>query len=154
MIPRLQEFFRERLADEGGGDIEHRCHLAAASLLIEIARADFDFDPDEHAAIETLLVDTLDLDPAEIAELVQLAGEESREATSLHQFTRLINENYSVERKRLLMEQLWRVAYADGRIDRYEEQILRRIADLLHLRHREFMKARHAAEEEAGRHSG
>lgn len=154
MLPRLQEFFRERIAVEGGGDIDHRCNLAAAALLIEVARADFDFDDDEQAAIEALLVNTLDLEADEIAELVQLATEESREATSLHQFTRLIHETYSIERKRLLMEQLWRVAYADGRIDRYEEQLLRRIADLLHLRHREFMKARHAAEEEADRNTG
>lgn len=150
MIPRLQEFFRERLAVEEGGDIEHRRNLAAAALLIEIARADFDFDDDEQAAIEALLADTLKIDAGEIAELVQLATEESREATSLHQFTRLINECFTIERKRLLMEQLWRVAYADGRIDSHEEQLLRRIADLLHLRHREFMKARHAAEEGAG----
>lgn len=154
MIPRLQEFFRERLAVEEGGDIEHRRNLAAAALLIEIARADFDFDDDEQAAIEALLADTLEIDAGEIAELVQLATEESREATSLHQFTRLINESFSIERKRLLMEQLWRVAYADGRIDSHEEQLLRRIADLLHLRHREFMKARHAAEEDAGRDAG
>lgn len=155
MLPRLQEFFRERLAvDEGGGDTEHRCNLAAAALLIEIARADFQHDPEEQAAIEVLLADTLDLDAAEIAELVQLATEESREATSLHQFTRLIHENYSLERKRMLMEQLWRVAHADGRVDPYEEQLLRRIADLLHLRHREFMQARHAAEAGGGDQPG
>lgn len=155
MLPRLQEFFRERLAlEESGDDAGHRCNLAAAALLIEIARADFDFDHDEQASIETLLADTLDIEAAEIAELVQMATEESREATSLHQFTRLINENYSIERKRVLMEQLWQVAFADGRIDRYEEQLLRRIADLLHLRHREFMQARHAAEDAAGRETG
>ena len=146
MLPGLQAFFRERIESESAGEVEHRRNLAAAALLIEVARADFEFDADEQRAIETLLADTLGLQSGEIRELVQLATEESREATSLHQFTRLINETHSLEEKRHLMEQLWRVAFADGRIDRYEEQLLRRIADLLHLRHKEFMQAKHAAE--------
>ena len=146
MLARIQSFFREQLApDADGGDPEHRRNLAAAALLIEIARADFQFDDDEQAAIESALRGSLDLDDDEIAELVRLAGEESRDATSLHQFTRLVNETHEIADKCALMEQLWRVAYADGRIDRYEEQILRRIADLLHLRHAEFMQAKHAA---------
>jgi len=146
MLPGLQAFFRERIESESAGGSEHRRNLAAAALLIEIARADFDFDADEQRAIEAVLADTLGLQSEEIRELVQLATEESREATSLHQFTRLVNETHSLEDKRRLMEQLWRVAFADGRIDRYEEQLLRRIADLLHLRHKEFMQAKHAAE--------
>ncbi|MDX1608957.1 MAG: TerB family tellurite resistance protein [Halofilum sp. (in: g-proteobacteria)] len=145
MLPRLQEFFRERLAAEADDDPVHRRNLAAAALLIEIARADFEFDAEEQRAIESLLTDTLELDEEEVAELVRLATEESREATSLHQFTRLINDSHSIAQKQQLMEQLWRVAFADGRIDRYEEQLLRRIADLLHLRHKEFMQAKHAA---------
>lgn len=145
----IQAFFRDRLAPEAGhtGSSGHRLNLATAALLIEIARADSDFDATEQAAIQGLLADALDLSGDEIAELVRLATEESRESTSLHEFTRLINESYSIDDKRRLMEQLWRVAYADGRIDRYEEQLLRRIADLLHIRHSEFMQARHAAGE-------
>ena len=146
MLSRLQTFFRERLAPEVDDDPEHRRHLAAAALLIEIARADFDFGAEEEGEIRAVLRDTLALADAEIEEIVRLATEESREATSLHQFTRLIHESHSIEQKRRLMEDLWRVAYADGRIDKYEEQLLRRIADLLHLRHAEFMKAKHAAE--------
>jgi len=147
MLSRIQEFFSAQLAPDSGGAgaPEHRLNLATAALLIEIARADADFDASEQSRIEHLLADTLDLSRQEIEALVRLATEESREATSLHEFTRLVNEHYSVGEKRRLMEQLWRVAYADGRIDRYEEQLLRRIADLLHIRHSEFMQARHAA---------
>jgi uncharacterized tellurite resistance protein B-like protein len=145
MLGRLQSYFRERLAPGADDDPEHRRNLAAAALLIEVARADFEFDDDEQRAIETLLEQTLDLEPGEIAELVRLAHDESRDATSLHQFTRLVNESHSLDDKKRLMEALWRVAYADGRLDKYEEQLLRRIADLLHLRHAEFMRAKHSA---------
>ncbi|MDZ7748076.1 MAG: TerB family tellurite resistance protein [Halofilum sp. (in: g-proteobacteria)] len=144
MLSRIQDYFRERLAPEADDDPVHRRHLAAGALLIEIARADFEFDEHEQAAIRSVLHDTLALESAEIDELVRLAAEESRDATSLHQFTHLVNESHSLEQKRRLMEDLWRVAYADGRIDKYEEQLLRRIADLIHLRHPEFMKAKHA----------
>ncbi|MDZ7828422.1 MAG: TerB family tellurite resistance protein [Halofilum sp. (in: g-proteobacteria)] len=149
MLPRIQEFFRDRLAPEAehAGSTAHRLNLATAALLIEIARADSDFDASEQSAIESMLVQTLELPAEEIAALVRLATEESRESISLHEFTRLVNEHYSIDEKRRLMEQLWRVAHADGRIDRYEEQLLRRIADLLHIRHSEFMQAKHAAGE-------
>ena len=144
MLGRLRSYFRDHLAPGADEDPAHRRHLAAAALLIEIARADFDFDDQEQSAIRAVLRDTLALGEDEIDEIVELAGAESRDATSLHQFTRLVNETHEIDDKRRLMEDLWRVAYADGRVDKYEEQLLRRIADLLHLRHAEFMQAKHA----------
>ncbi|MEX1081866.1 MAG: TerB family tellurite resistance protein [Halofilum sp. (in: g-proteobacteria)] len=146
MLSRLQTFFRDHLDPDNGDEPTHRRNLAAAALLIEIARADFDYDEAEESAITAVLANTLDLDAGEIAEIVQLAHEESRDATSLHQFTRLVHDTHSLDEKKRLMTALWQVAYADGRIDKYEEQLLRRIAELLHLRHAEFMQAKHAAE--------
>lgn len=148
MISRLQSFFRERLAPDADDDPAHRRNLAAAALLIEVARADFDFDDAEQQTITGVLTATLDLTADEIAQIVDLAQEESREATSLHQFTRLINDSHELEDKKHLMTALWQVAYADGRLDKYEEQLLRRIGELLHLRHPEFIQAKHAAESE------
>jgi len=145
MLDRLQAFFRERLEPGGEADPEHRRNLAAAALLIEVARADFEFDDDEQRTIHQLLEETLTLSSDEVAEIVRLAHEQSREATSLHQFTHLVHETHSLDEKKRLMEALWRVAFADGRLDKYEEQLLRRIADLIHLRHAEFMQAKHAA---------
>ncbi|MGO1233874.1 MAG: TerB family tellurite resistance protein, partial [Marinobacter sp.] len=53
------------------------------------------------------------------------------------------------QQKQMLLTSIWRVALADGRIDKYEEHLIRRMADLLHLNHREFMQARHQAEQDA-----
>lgn len=148
MLSRLQTYFRDRLDPNNGDDPAHRRNLAAAALLIEIARADFEYDETEQAAIVDVLTGTLGLADSEIGEIVQLAEEESRDATSLHQFTRLVNDTHTLDEKKRLMTALWQVAYADGRIDKYEEQLLRRIADLLHLRHPEFIQAKHTAEPE------
>lgn len=145
MLTRLQQFFSERLQPGADADPEHGRNLAAAALLIEVARADFHIDGDEARLIERMLIDTLDLTPEEVAEIVDLARAEIDEGASLHQFTRLINEHYAIADKCHFMTQLWRVAACDGRIDDHEEHILRRLADLLHLRHSEFIQARHAA---------
>ncbi len=144
MLAQLREYFRTHLEPGADPDPEHAIKLAAAALLIEVARADVAIDEAEARVVERLLVDTLGLESAEVAELVALAQAEIAEGASLHQFTHLINQHYGIDDKRRFMEQLWRVAWSDGRVDRYEEHLLRRLAELLHLRHHEFMKARHA----------
>lgn len=144
MLSRLQEYFRDHLEPGSDSDAEHRINLAAAALLIEVARADVGVDEDEARVIERLLASTLALGDDEVADLVRLARAEIDEGASLHQFTHLINQHYGIADKRRFMEQLWRVAWSDGRLDRYEEHLLRRLGDLLHLRHHEFMKAKHA----------
>jgi uncharacterized tellurite resistance protein B-like protein len=144
MLSRLQEYFSDHLAPGVDPDREHGINLAAAALLIEVARADVAIGEEEARCIEALLVQTLDLGSEEVGDLVQLARAEIAEGASLHQFTHLINQHYDIAAKRRFMEQLWRVAWSDGRLHHYEEHLLRRLADLLHLRHHEFMKAKHA----------
>lgn len=144
MLSTLKQIFSEALGvdDDTSTSPEHNVRMAAAALMIEIARADFQVDADELRRIESLLSESLDLSEKEIVELVSLAQQESQEATSLHEFTQLINQNYSAEDKNRLMEFLWKVAYADGDLDKYEEYMLRKIADLLYLSHAEYIKAK------------
>jgi len=89
------------------------------------------------------------LEPEEARELLALAEEEGRDATDYYQFTALINDRFSPPQKRLVIEQLWQVAAADGVIDPYEEHMVRKIADLLYLSHREFIAAKHRALDDA-----
>lgn len=116
--------------------------LAAAALLVEVARADYHVADDEEAMIGELLRSTLDLSADEVASLIELAHEHSRDAVGLHPFTSVVHERFDPEEKRRLFECLWRVAFADGRIDQYEEHMLRRIAELLHVPHRDFIQTK------------
>ena len=75
--------------------------------------------------------------------IVRLAQEEMDHAVSLHEFTSTLNAELSAAQRRQIIELLWRVAYADGRLDKYEDYFVRKIADLLYVRHSEFMKAKH-----------
>jgi len=76
---------------------------------------------------------------------MRLAETEAREATDFYQFTQLVNDHYSYQDKVKLMENLWRVAHADGRLDRYEEHFLRRVSGLLHLSHSDFIQTKISA---------
>lgn len=136
-------------------------HLAVATLLFEVARADFDIDPRERAAIRHELGAAYHLGPERAAALTAKAEREADDAISLYEYVQRLNDDLSLPEKVEIMEMLWRVAFVDGRIDKYEEYAVRRAADLLHIPHRRFIRAklkvaeepRHARPREAG-HAG
>ena len=146
MINKIQQFFQKKLSQPDEQTTDQRINLAAAALLIEVARADLEMDASEQNKIVALLQTTLQLSEDDIHSLIALATEESESASSLFEFTTLINEHYSDPQKHVLMEQLWHVAFADNELDKYEEHLLRRIADLIHLPHRVFMQTKHRAQ--------
>ena len=116
--------------------------LATAALLIEVMVIDGDLDDQEMQAIAGTLSNMLDLTEEQIDQLIELSKEEVAEATSLYQFTKEINEHFDIEKKLSLMTAMWRVAFADGHLDKYEENIIRRVADLLHIRHSEYIRCK------------
>lgn len=145
MISALKSLF-EPSRDDSPETLQHQLHLAAAALLMETARADFTQDAEEQAAMQQVLVETLKVTQAELEEVLALAEERVDEATSLYQFTRLINDHYTPAKKIELVEAMWRVAFADGRIDKYEEHLIRQVADLIYVSHGDFIRCKLAAE--------
>lgn len=141
----ITRFFHEWLMPDQTADPADRqrdIRYATAALLLEVAKADFGQDDLEHAVIVAMLRDTFDLDEETLQSLVQIAEQATQEATDVYQFTMLVNEYYSYEDKVRLIENLWRVAYADGRLDRYEEQFIRKVAGLIYVSHADFIKAK------------
>lgn len=121
---------------------EQRMHMAAAALLIETARADFTQDGKEEAALTQLLTDNLSLKPADLKTLIEQADRQVDEATSLYEFTREINDHYSAGEKLQLIEMMWKVAYADGRLDKYEEHLIRQVAELTYVPHPDYIRCK------------
>ena len=113
-----------------------------ALLLVEIARSDHEVDTAEHAAIRDALAAASSLEPAEIDALVDEALAEADATLSLHEHVRRVNASLDRDGRVALVEQMWRVALADGDIDRYEEYTIRKLADLLYIKHRDFMRAK------------
>ena len=92
-----------------------------------------------------------ELDPARARELFELAEVQAREAHDLHQFTSKINASFDPGQKVRLVEELWRAAYADSRLNAHEEHLIRRIADLLHVPHSAFISAKLRVQDSVGR---
>lgn len=142
MLKKLQSFFTEQLSPSDEADHEHRLQLASAALLIELSKADFEQDAAEQDTIRELLAAEHEVSAAEIDELIALAEEQFEEDNAYHPYTRLINEHFSPEQKIELIEKLWQVALADGEISKYEDHLIRKIADLLYVPHRDFIRSK------------
>lgn len=118
---------------------------AAAIIMLEIAATDERRDDAELAVIHRAMQDAFDIGDDELGAFLRDAEALRREAVSLHDFTRDLKAHLEREERAELVEWLWRVAWADGRVDRYEEQLLRRLADLLGVPHGEFIRRKHRA---------
>jgi uncharacterized tellurite resistance protein B-like protein len=111
-------------------------------------RADFEVTPEERHQLEALVSETLELGDDATRELLAAAEREVESSVELFQFTRLIDEAFSPEQKAQVVERLWRIAYADEHVDRLEEHMVRKIANLLHVSHRDYIEAKRAARAE------
>lgn len=138
--------FRKRAEPPGpeasGGGATPASRLAVAALLVEIARADHEVAPSERSSIRRMLAAAYGLDPEPAGELLARAERAVEESVSLYEFTRRLNEDLSPDEKADTVEMLWRVAFADGHIDKYEEHLVRKAADLLYVPHRRFIRAK------------
>ena len=144
MLARLKKLLTEQPHDQG----ETRRHsfeerqLAAAALMIEAARLDDDFDAGERTRIETLLQDHFSLSPDEAGELLAAGEQASSDSVEWQGFTRAIKDGFEPEERVALIEMLWEVAYADGRLHDYEASLIRRITGLLYVSDRDSGEAR------------
>tara|TARA_B110000444_G_scaffold258767_1_gene300611 strand:- start:3799 stop:4239 length:441 start_codon:yes stop_codon:yes gene_type:complete len=144
LISNIKQFFASEITDPGG-DEKHQQNLAAASLMVEVMVIDRDISDKELTAIKNIIEDQFNLKNNEIEKLLELAKDEVSEATSLYQFTRLINDHFDQKKKNDLISNLWQIAFADNVLDKHEEAIIRRIADLIHVSHSDFIKTKQAA---------
>lgn len=120
-------------------------NLATAALLVEAALMDERFAESERQQIAALLQTRFGLGEAEADALIDKAMEQVQGANQLFGFTRTVNEHFEHEDRVALMEMLWQVAYADGELDHYEANLMRRIAGLIHVSDRESGAARKRA---------
>ena len=128
------------------GEVEHRAlELACAALMFEVARADFTVETTEQDAVTSLLTAQFNLGADEVSTITEAAVEQADAATCLFEFTRTLNELASAEQKRDLLAMMWRVAMADNEISRYEEHVIRKVADLLYMPHADFIAAKQSA---------
>ena len=139
MWKTLQSLFN---SGDAATDQAPSIEIAALALLLEIARADHNNSDAEQVAVLAAAQRVFAFDAAAAAALVGDAESAVDGAVSMFDFTQVLNQHFDYRSKCQLLEQLWRVAYADGHLDHYEEYYLRKIADLLHLGHADFIRAK------------
>jgi len=152
MIDHFKQFFDKYLSSDDKDTVspEHRLHLATAALLIEMTRVDDHVKSEELAALAAGIRRTFGLSEAETTELINLAEEEAQDAACYHAFTSLINKGFSKEQKIQIVEMLWEIAYADNELEMYEEHLVRKISDLLYVKHTDYIRTKHQVLERLG----
>lgn len=127
--------------------------LAAAALLVHLASIDGEFDEGERAYLQRTVETRFGVDPASARELIDQAWESEREAVDLYRFTNVLKRTLDEEGRRQVVAMLWEMAYADGTIHEFEENVIWRVAELLGISTRDRVglrqRARDAAEKPA-----
>ena len=121
--------------DDVGRDDEMK--LAAAALMVESAFMDGEFDDAERATISELLKSQFGLSTEESDQLIAVAEQAVQESGQLYEFTRVVKDRYSADERVWMIEMIWQVAYADGRVDHFESNLIRRVAGLLYVSDRD-----------------
>lgn len=149
MLKKIKTFFDTHLAldTKKVRNPEHGLHIACAALMLEVARADFEISDQEKTKIRKQLENVLKLSPTLVDELIDLAEAEVEEAVSLHQFTSLIHAHYSTDEKVHILFLLWKIAYSENYLDKYEEALIRKISDLLYISHKDYIQTKQRAEQ-------
>ncbi|MCZ6912323.1 MAG: TerB family tellurite resistance protein [Proteobacteria bacterium] len=128
--------------DDQDADHENALRLATAALLGERGRADHYGDGDESTLILELLRENFEMESEDVGALYEFATEKADQVVSLHELTSLLHRSLNDEERGRLLEMMWRVAYADKRLDPLEDSLVRKVADLLYVRNTSLMKIR------------
>ena len=141
MINKIRELItkfgnKEEIEEES--DLS-QLNKACAALLVEIAFADKEFDDTEKTSLKLTLMETYSIEEADIDEIIKDAENTVAESTSLYGYTRIVNDEFEYDDKLSLLKNLWKVAYADGNLDKYEEHLIRKISDLVHISHSDYI---------------
>ena len=142
MLKSIQNIFKRKENESAVDSKKSEQELAYASLLIEVINSDNKFDDRERDKLLEILSNKLDIHKEELDNFTELAQKKSEDSTSLYEFTREINDQYEYEEKVSLISDLWGIAYSDGKLDKYEDYVIRKIADLIYVSHADFIKSK------------
>ena len=142
MIKRIKDLLsnfskqEEDITEEKISSLDKAC----SALLIEVAYADKIFDESEINSLKESLKETYNIDEEIINELISDAKKTVDESTSLYEYTRVVNDEFDYSDKLELLSRIWKLAFADGNLDKYEDHLIRKISDLIHISHSDFIK--------------
>jgi len=123
-------------------DNETRVQIATCALFLEVAHSDDDFSMEEKEFIESTMKEKFNLDDKMVSELIDLSMRQTERSVSLYEFTEIINQIFDQNSKFDILKNLWRLVFADGKLDQYEEYFIRKISGNLHMEHSDMIAAK------------
>lgn len=143
MIDKLKLLLRDALGEPArAAESGHDLRLATAALLLEMARADDEEQPEERDAAGEMLARHFAMERGAAEALLARADERLSHAVSLYEFTRVLNDTLSAAERRRVVQMVAEVAASDGHFDKHEQHLLSKLADLMHLRRAEYAAIR------------
>jgi uncharacterized tellurite resistance protein B-like protein len=155
MIDLVKRFFGKDEKDKPvnkGKETAHDIRIATCALFLEMSQIDGEFSESERAHIISTLKKDYHLSDEYAVALLEASHEELEGSIDLWHFTNLINQNYSMEEKLQIIENIWRIAYTDGRLDKHEDYLVHKLAKLLRLSHKQLIEAKLKAKRPASDH--
>lgn len=138
-----QRLMRTDLSDTESGDDGQRLQRAAAALIMEVCRADFELHEVELDSVRASLIELFELDADTADGLLEIAREKSDELVSLHPMAREVNAAFDADQKAEIMRALWRAAWSNRDLHKRQEAVIRQLADLLYVPHSTFIRTKH-----------
>jgi uncharacterized tellurite resistance protein B-like protein len=145
MVSFIRQFFSKYIESSPEAEEtvhEHSLQVATAALLTEMMRADGTASSEEINKITEAVKTRFGLSEEESSDILNLADHEISKSTGFYEFTSLLNKELEYEKKVHIVEHLWEVAFADSRLNKYEEHMVRKISDLLYVTHKDFIEAK------------
>jgi len=145
MIKLLKELMyknRTSISDTNTNEMRKTMNLISGALMVEVMAADHDFNSEEELKLKEILLNRFEISESEIKKISEQMKKRADDATSLYEYTSLINENFNREEKLDLIRNLWAIAFADKILDRYEDSVIRRVCELTYVSHSDFIKTK------------
>lgn len=145
MIDLVKKLFRKSVGNGIAEHLEKRCQniqVATCAVLLEMARIDNKFSEEEQESLISSLKKRYGLSDEDAEQLILASNQELEGSIDLWRFTNLINRNYAIDDKLALIRTVWEIAYADGKLDKHEDYLLHKLAELLNLTHKQLIDAK------------
>ncbi|MDN4503689.1 TerB family tellurite resistance protein [Alteromonadaceae bacterium BrNp21-10] len=142
MLTKLITWIEQSLSVDAENTTSPSLDRVSAVLYVELLRADHVIDEAELTTLAEVLTSQFALSAQEVADLVDDARQRAEESADIVQYTRIINDQCDASQKGQLIENLWRLAYADNRLDGHEEYFIRKVADLIYVSHSDFIRSK------------
>ena len=149
MFKKLYDDIMGRISAEdlAADDRDATIRMATAVLMVDVALVDNAFDEAEFDRMIQLIKNRFGLSTQAAADLINVANAEADELVSVYEFTKVLHEHLHHDEKARVVELLWAIACADGELDKYENSLVLKVSDLLHVKRPVVMRLKHEAVE-------